>query len=162
MGFSSCDEQRLVSSAVPGLLMAMIVLSQHAGCRACGLSRCSARTLLPRGMWDVPGPGIKPMSRGRQILHHWTTREVLLSVIYIYFKFVRVTQKQLLCYTLKYTVPSSSVGKIPWRRKWWPTPVFLPGKSHEQSGLAGCSPWGRKESDTAQWLNSNRWSHHPG
>ena len=30
---------------------------------------------------------------------------------------------------------SSWVGKIPWRRKWQPTPVFLPGKSHRQRGL---------------------------
>ena len=37
------------------------------------------------------------------------------------------------------------VGKIPWRRKWQPTPVFLPGKSHGQQSLAGYSPWGRKE-----------------
>ena len=35
----------------------------------------------------------------------------------------------------------SLVGKIPWRRKWQPTPVvFLPGESHGQSGLAGYSP----------------------
>ena len=40
------------------------------------------------------------------------------------------------------------VGKIPWRRAWQPTPVFLPGESHGQRGLAGCSPRGRKESDT--------------
>ena len=39
------------------------------------------------------------------------------------------------------------VGKIPWRRKWQPTPVFLPGKSHRQS-LVGYSLWGHKESDT--------------
>ena len=36
------------------------------------------------------------------------------------------------------------VGKIPWRRKWQPTPVFLPGKSHGQRSLAGYSPWGCK------------------
>ena len=40
------------------------------------------------------------------------------------------------------------VGKIPWRRAWQPTPVFLPGESHEQRNLAGYSPWGHKESDT--------------
>ena len=34
------------------------------------------------------------------------------------------------------------VGKVPWRRKWQPTPVFLPGKAHGQRGLAGYSPWG--------------------
>ena len=32
------------------------------------------------------------------------------------------------------------VGKMPWRRKWQPTPVFLPGKSHGQRSLVGCSP----------------------
>ena len=36
------------------------------------------------------------------------------------------------------------VGKIPWRKKWQPTPVFLPGKSHEQRSLAGYSPWSHK------------------
>ena len=36
------------------------------------------------------------------------------------------------------------VGKMPWRRKWLPTPVFLPEKSHGQRSLAGYSPWGCK------------------
>ena len=35
------------------------------------------------------------------------------------------------------------VGKIPWRRKWHPTPVFLPGESHGRRSLVGYSPWGR-------------------
>ena len=39
------------------------------------------------------------------------------------------------------------VGKIPWRRQWLFTPVFLPGESHGQRSLAGYSPWGRTESD---------------
>ena len=42
------------------------------------------------------------------------------------------------------------VGKIPWRRKWQPTPVFLPRESHGQRSLAGYSPRGRKESDTTE------------
>ena len=45
------------------------------------------------------------------------------------------------------------VGKIPWRRKWQPTPVFLPGKSHGWRSLAGYSPWRRKELDTTEWLH---------
>ena len=36
------------------------------------------------------------------------------------------------------------VGKSPWKRKWQPTPVFLPGKSHGQRSQAGYSPWGCK------------------
>ena len=45
-----------------------------------------------------------------------------------------------------------SLGRAdPWRRKWQPTPVLLPGKSHGQGSRAGYSPWSRKESDaTAQ------------
>ena len=37
--------------------------------------------------------------------------------------------------------------KIPWRRAWQPTPVFLPGESHRQRNLAGHSPWGVTKSD---------------
>ena len=44
------------------------------------------------------------------------------------------------------------VEKIPWRKKWQPTPVFLPGKSHGQRSLAGCSPWSHKELGTTEQL----------
>ena len=37
-------------------------------------------------------------------------------------------------------------------RKWQPTPVFLPGKSHGQRSLTGYTPWGHKESDTTERL----------
>ena len=43
------------------------------------------------------------------------------------------------------------VGKIPWRRAWWPTPVFLPGEFHRQRSLVGYSPWSCKESDMTKW-----------
>ena len=36
------------------------------------------------------------------------------------------------------------------RRQWQPTPVLLPGKSHGQGSLVGCSPWGYEESDTTE------------
>ena len=42
------------------------------------------------------------------------------------------------------------VRKIPWRRSWQPTPVFLPGESHGQRSLAGYSPWGHKELDMTE------------
>ena len=59
------------------------------------------------------------------------------------------------------------IGKIPWSRKWQPTPVFLPGKSHQNRSLVGYSPWGHKESDmtehTQQSLPNHptpqRWCH---
>ena len=42
------------------------------------------------------------------------------------------------------------VGKIPWRRAWQPTPVFLPGESCGQKSLAGCRPWAHK---SQTWLS---------
>ena len=42
------------------------------------------------------------------------------------------------------------VRKIPWRRKWPPTPGFLPGESHGQESLRDYSPWGRTESDPTE------------
>ena len=40
-----------------------------------------------------------------------------------------------------------------WRRKWHPTPVLLPGKSHGRRSLVGYSLWGLEESDTTEWLH---------
>ena len=42
------------------------------------------------------------------------------------------------------------VRKIPWRKKWQPSPVFFPGKFHGQRSLVGYGPWGRKESDMTE------------
>ena len=46
------------------------------------------------------------------------------------------------------------VGKIPWWKAWHLTPVFLPGESHGQRSLVGYSPWGHKELDTTERLNT--------
>ena len=51
------------------------------------------------------------------------------------------------------------VEKIPWRGKWQPTPVFLPGKFHGQRILAGYSPWGRKESDMTESTHTHTHTH---
>ena len=40
----------------------------------------------------------------------------------------------------------------PWRRKWLPTPIVLPGEFHGQRSMAGYSPWGHKELDVAEQL----------
>ena len=42
------------------------------------------------------------------------------------------------------------LGRFLWRRKWQPTPVFLPGEFHGQRSLVGYSPWGPKESDMTE------------
>ena len=54
----------------------------------------------------------------------------------------------LKCFLINWT------GLIKERRKQWqPTPVLLPGKSHGQRSLVGCSPWGREESDMTERLH---------
>ena len=56
-------------------------------------------------------------------------------------------------------VPLPWVGKIPWRRKWQPTSVFLPGEFHGPRSLVGYSPWGRKKtrlSDFTQFSYQER------
>ena len=45
----------------------------------------------------------------------------------------------------------SSIGKIPWRKKWQPTPLFLSGKSHGERNLAGYNPWVHK---SQTWLSN--------
>ena len=45
------------------------------------------------------------------------------------------------------------VRKIPWKRKWQPTRVLLPGESHGWRSLVGYSPWGRKELDKTEQLH---------
>ena len=47
------------------------------------------------------------------------------------------------------------VGKIPWRNKWQPTPVILPGEFHGQRSMVGYSLWGGKESDTTERLTDS-------
>ena len=49
------------------------------------------------------------------------------------------------------------VGKIPWRRKWQPTPEFVPGESLGQRRLAGYSPQGHRESDNSEQQGKMRW-----
>ena len=56
------------------------------------------------------------------------------------------------------SIPKS--GRHPWGRKWKPTPVFLPRKSHGKRSLAGYSPWGRKKvghswvTEHAHWVRA--------
>ena len=53
------------------------------------------------------------------------------------------------------------VRKIPWSRAWQPTPLFLPGESHGQRSLAGCSPWDHNESVTTErpHTHTNAYTH---
>ena len=59
----------------------------------------------------------------------------------------QVAQRQRICLQCRRPVFDPWVRKMPWRRKWQPTPVFSPGKSHGQRRLVGYSPGDGKESD---------------
>ena len=70
-----------------------------------------------------------------------------------------------ICLPVQETWVNPWVGKIPWRRKWQPTPVFLPGKSHGQRRLTGYSSWGCKrvehDLETKQQTQSEDYRKHP-
>ena len=59
-----------------------------------------------------------------------------------------------ICLRCRRLMFSPWAGKIPWRRDWHPTLVLLPGESQGRRSLVGYSPWGRKESDTTEWLKT--------
>ena len=69
----------------------------------------------------------------------------LISDILYFFPILTTTNN------LSHKLPKSR-DKV-WRRQWHPTPVPLPGKSHGRRSLIGCSPWGRKESETTERLH---------
>ena len=88
----------------------------------------------------------------------WKPNPVLFSISFL-FLFLHMIYS--LSMITVHTKPSNIHGSlcfytsshIEQRRRQHPTPVFLPGKSHGRSSLVGCSPWGRKESDTTERLH---------
>ena len=71
----------------------------------------------------------------------------LLNLCLIYRLYIHV-EKPVTVKKIRMELNSSS--DIPWRRKWQPTPVFLPGESQGWGSLVGCRLWGRTESDTTE------------
>ena len=94
---------------------------------------------------DLPDPGIEPrLPHCRKILYcpsldHMAIVCSSFSGIAIQFSIVA---------TLIY-IPTNSVW---WRRKWQPTPIFLPGEFQEQRSLEGYNPLCHKELDTNEWV----------
>ena len=113
---------------------------------------------------DLPDPGINPgLSHFRQILYHLSHQGSLKMKdknrpINLLIR-SQINLASLVAQTIKGlpVMQETWVEKIPWRRAWQPTPVFLPGESHGVHGrLAGYSPCGRKESDrTEQMTHTN-------
>ena len=73
------------------------------------------------------------------------------SVVWRNHENVHLTGIWVICFKLM-----ESKVSLFWRRKWQPTPVFLPGESHRQRSLVGCSPWGRKESGMTKQLTTHK------
>ena len=142
------------------------------------LSSCSVWASLLCSMWyltSLTGDRTCVLCIARWVLNQWTTRDVpsflfFLNNILVWnnFRFTGgrkdstdsscmdfpsgASGKEPTCQCRRPRRHGSSswVGTIPLRRAWQPTPVFLPGESHEQRSLAGGSPWGHTESDTTE------------
>ena len=103
----------------------------------------------------------KCISRVNKNLTDWSKKE---EENFIQAKLKIITQEQweaLVIQELK-NLPAvqekwiwSLCPEDPWRRKWQPSPVFLPGKPHGQRSLAGYSPWGPKELDMNEQLSTH-------
>ena len=89
--------------------------------------------------------------------HTWNMEHCVLYIVgcrfaefaFSYFRLFQEKRKVVHsrpCQNLKWS------QHFPRRRRWHPTPVLLPGKSHGWRSLVGCSPWGHEESDTTEWL----------
>ena len=75
-----------------------------------------------------------------------------LKTEYIYLKNLRMVWASMVAQMVKNlpAIRETLVGKIPWKRAWQSTPVFLPGESHEERSLADYSSQGHKELDMTE------------
>ena len=93
---------------------------------------------------------VMPSSRGSSWSRDWTW------VPYIGRQWTSLVAQTLRSLPATRETPVQSLGQEdPWRKKWQPTAVLLPGKSHGWRSLAGYSPWGHKDLDLTEWLNTH-------
>ena len=102
----------------------------------------------------MEGPQECPRKLLNKSKNEWTNKEAIAKM---HFSLERVALEAAICGGSDSKEPACNAGdpgswvwKIPWRREWLPTPVFLPGEFHGQRSLAACSPWGHKELDTTE------------
>ena len=106
-------------------------------------------------------PGIKPMSPAveAQNGNHWTTREISICISSLTQSYISMWAFQVVLVVKNPPASAGNcrrhgfdpwVGKIPWKRAWQLTLVFLPGESHGWRRLAGYGPQGCKESDMTE------------
>ena len=97
--------------------------------------------------WRIPGtrePGGLPSVGSHRVGHDWSDLAAAVAG-------VQTSDGERICSQCKMPGFDPWVGKIPWRREWLLTPVFLPRESHEQRSLVGYYyPWDCKESDMTE------------
>ena len=127
----------LPGSSVPGILQARM-LEWVAVPSSRGSSRPRDRTHV--SYWQAGSLSPEPPAE-----HLPVSGASPLAQLVIYLQFRRRKRHRF----------SPCVGKLPCRRKWPPTLIFLPGAFHGQRSLAGYSPWRRKESDMTECLHTH-------
>ena len=136
-------------TAEPWYFCTVPQLSSVVSCRACRKSENSIKILTLKRCVS----GKKQCQKGRK------TRRHLHYIRQTLPWWLRWERTYLQCRRPGF---SPWVGKIPWRREWLPTPVFLPGEFHGQRNLVGYSPWCRKKSDLTEQLTlsdkENSWA----
>ena len=125
----------------------------------------SIQTPIYRGVWQATAHGDTELDTTKQLNTHRHTMPLLILTL----RYLNNTVSCSHCSILKFRSMGFPVGsvdkecrrckrrgfdpwvwKIPWSWKWQPAPGFLPGRSHGQRRLVGCSPWGHKESDRTE------------
>ena len=99
-------------------------------------------------------------SRYESLVRHVVFKYFLTMCDLSFFPLIRSLQEQSICLQCGRPRFNPWVGKISWRRKWQPIPVFLPGESQGQRSLVGHSPWCHKELDTTERLHFTSLSLH--
>ena len=116
--------------------------------------------------WEIPWteePGWLQSMGSQRVRHNWSNLARTCTQLHImYFIFMSLVAyifgfpwwfsgKEFACQCRRWQF-DPWVRKIPWRRKWQPTPVFLSGKSQGERSLVGYGPWGCKESEMTKQL----------
>ena len=95
--------------------------------------------------WRRGKPGVLQSMGSQRVRHDWATELKWKQTGLLWW--LRWWRISLQHKSLRF---DPWVRKMPWRKEWLPTPVFLPGEFHKQTSLEGYSPWGCKEVDMTE------------